>query len=326
MHFMKFECDEWINDDAINDCSYEAQGIWVKMMCFMNKSPLRGLLCKTNGEPYNVKTLAKKLGISHLKLKKRLNELELKGVFSRLKDEKYDQFLTKNDQFFKDYPLLNPTSYLGVIYSRRMVRQAEHYRKSVACGRKGGNPKLTEGVNPKEYRNKNLEYKKDILTDIERKSDTSDVSSRDDKSNIKNSETKKSKPKQSSPTKGACRIPEEWQPDDKSRAFGEELGLDVNWVAGEFRDYWRSATKNALKKDWQATFKNRCRAVYEKKLKENVSKPVESSVSRVSRWRKQLREQHEQSGNKNPIFGGGSLFSPKKTINVEGGLNNAILH
>lgn len=59
--------------------------------------------------------------------------------------------------------------------------------------------------------------------------------------------------------KGA-RLPSGWQPSAADSAFAEELGLNAQAVAEEFRDYWAGVPgSRGRKSDWPATWRNRCR-------------------------------------------------------------------
>jgi len=57
---------------------------------------------------------------------------------------------------------------------------------------------------------------------------------------------------------GATRLPNDFEPDPKSWDVMIEHfpWVDVKLETHKFRDYWASATRNALKKDWQAAWRN----------------------------------------------------------------------
>lgn len=56
------------------------------------------------------------------------------------------------------------------------------------------------------------------------------------------------------------RLPADWQPDADDRAFAEALGLDVEWVAGQFRDYWCDKPGAAgVRIRWHGTWRVWCR-------------------------------------------------------------------
>jgi uncharacterized protein YdaU (DUF1376 family) len=60
-----------------------------------------------------------------------------------------------------------------------------------------------------------------------------------------------------SPRRGT-RIPADWFPSADGVRFAEGLDVPQSEVS-RFRDHWLSATKNAVKKDWQAAWRNWCR-------------------------------------------------------------------
>ena len=69
--------------------------------------------------------------------------------------------------------------------------------------------------------------------------------------------------KPASPRSGATRIPEPFIVDAKMRAWaaGETPRVNVDAVTREFVDFWRAAVRDASKKDWIATWRNRMRRV-----------------------------------------------------------------
>jgi uncharacterized protein YdaU (DUF1376 family) len=56
------------------------------------------------------------------------------------------------------------------------------------------------------------------------------------------------------------RLSGDWQPSAADRAFAADHGLDPDFTAHEFRDYWTAVPgAKGRKTDWSATFRNRCR-------------------------------------------------------------------
>lgn len=118
---MKFYPSDWRADEALRSCSIGARGLWVEMMALMHVAePYGSLLVK--GRRPDKKQLASLAGISEKDCVALLMELEGMAVFARDDD--------------------------GTIYSRRMRRDAEKALVDKANGKRGGNPKITEGVNP----------------------------------------------------------------------------------------------------------------------------------------------------------------------------------
>lgn len=118
--WMKFYPADWQADPALRSCSLAARGLWIEMLCIMQKAEPVGRLT-INGNPPSTASLAVLTGSSVGVVVKGLRELETAGVFSREGD---------------------------VIFSRRMVRDEERTERDKANGSKGGNPRLKAGVNP----------------------------------------------------------------------------------------------------------------------------------------------------------------------------------
>jgi len=68
------------------------------------------------------------------------------------------------------------------------------------------------------------------------------------------------------PPRRGSRLPADWKPSLEARAFAQQLGLDVDAVADQFRDYWIArAGAGGVKLDWLATWRNWCRSTAERK-------------------------------------------------------------
>lgn len=57
-------------------------------------------------------------------------------------------------------------------------------------------------------------------------------------------------------------LPEDWQPDEKSRSFAKDHNVDADLAREEFSNYWLSEGRPMA--DWQATFRNRVLALEER--------------------------------------------------------------
>lgn len=119
--WMKFYPSDWQSDDALRSCSPASRGLWVEMLCVMHKAEPVGHLL-VNGKPPSPRVLAVLCGTTPKEMQKALDELAGAGVFS-LTDE-------------------------GVIFSRRMVRDAAKAEEDKANGAKGGHPALRRGLTP----------------------------------------------------------------------------------------------------------------------------------------------------------------------------------
>jgi hypothetical protein len=59
-------------------------------------------------------------------------------------------------------------------------------------------------------------------------------------------------------------LPDDWQPSPALLAWAQAARPDLSTqdfrvLTESFRDYWHSTTKNAKKRDWDATFRNHIR-------------------------------------------------------------------
>lgn len=92
--------------------------------------------------------------------------------------------------------------------------------------------------------------------------------------NIKNTKVKNTR---EGSTKGAHRLPQDWQPSEESIATMVEHfpWVDVKLETHKFKDYWQAATKNAMKKDWEAAYRNWIRRAAEwKKPEQTIARRV----------------------------------------------------
>lgn len=119
--FIKFFKSNWLSDTRLRMCSGEARALWIDLLCIMHDAEERGFLA-LGGVPFTAAQIARVLSMHHRKVDKLLMELGSNGVYSR--DER------------------------GVIYSRRMVRDHAKALQDQENGRKGGNPRIVQGVNP----------------------------------------------------------------------------------------------------------------------------------------------------------------------------------
>lgn len=135
-HWMKFYPADWQSDIELRSCSLAARGLWVELICIMQKADPRGYLL-VNGKKPTMALLAVLCGCSERDVSRYVAELEDAGVFSRDGG--------------------------GVIYSRRILRDIEKAATDKANGAKGGNPNLKGGVNPPDKPTHNGVDKAQIL-------------------------------------------------------------------------------------------------------------------------------------------------------------------
>lgn len=113
--WMKFYPADWRADEKLRMCSLAARGLWVEMLALMWRAQPIGHMT-VNGKAPTDAQLAALAGAPPDQIPDLIGELETAGVFSRTAQ--------------------------GVIYSRRMTRDAKKARISVKNGKAGGNPTL----------------------------------------------------------------------------------------------------------------------------------------------------------------------------------------
>lgn len=107
----KFFWSDYDADEGLRLCSLAAQGLWMRMLCLMARATPKGEL-RVGGKPCSVQDLARSVSESDVTVQHLLKELEDRGVYS--------------------------VTRVGVIFCRRMRKDAEISRKRAEAGRKGG--------------------------------------------------------------------------------------------------------------------------------------------------------------------------------------------
>ena len=113
--WFKFFPTSWRSDPGLRSCSAAARGLWNDVLCLMHESDPPGMLL-VNGRQVTNTLMATLFAMAEREVAKSLAELEAAGVFSR------------NEQ--------------GIVFSRKMVRDAARAARSKANGKSGGNPQL----------------------------------------------------------------------------------------------------------------------------------------------------------------------------------------
>jgi hypothetical protein len=119
--WLKWYPADWRADPRLRMCSLAARGLWIEMLGFMHEAESYGYLLIAGIAP-SPEEIAVLVGAPAPLVRKALEELETRGVYSRDDD--------------------------GVIYSRRMVRDKAKADVDRANGKRGGNPLLSDEVNP----------------------------------------------------------------------------------------------------------------------------------------------------------------------------------
>lgn len=113
----QFYPGDWKRDAGVQSLSFEERGVWFEMMLLMFESAERGKLVFGSGTPMPEDAVARSLGLDR---------------------QRYVQILRK----LLDYGVASKEEETGIIFCRRMVRDAELSRKRAECGKLGGNPNL----------------------------------------------------------------------------------------------------------------------------------------------------------------------------------------
>ncbi len=58
----KWYWDDWMSDEGVRLCSYAARGLWQDMLCLMARADPTGFLMRSDGEPFDVTSLARRTG------------------------------------------------------------------------------------------------------------------------------------------------------------------------------------------------------------------------------------------------------------------------
>lgn len=114
--WMKFYPSDWRGNPLLATCSLAARGLLTEMMCLMHAADPYGHLLINGSAPSDAELTRLVRATSVTELRRVRQELVDHGVLSLTAD--------------------------GVLYSRRMVRDAATAAKKRADGKKGGNPRL----------------------------------------------------------------------------------------------------------------------------------------------------------------------------------------
>lgn len=125
--WLKFYPADWRADPRLRMCSLAARGLWIDLISYMHEGEPYGHFT-IDGVMPEVADIASLIGRPVAEVRRALDELEARQVFSRTED--------------------------GVIYSRRMVRDNARDERDRKNGKGGGNPNLKRedkrGVNPQD--------------------------------------------------------------------------------------------------------------------------------------------------------------------------------
>jgi uncharacterized phage protein (TIGR02220 family) len=81
-----FYPDDWLTDAGLIISEPEERGVWIDMLCFMFKSPIRGAMLNPDGSQMTVVQMAKLLRVPEKQMAKIMANLLANGVARRLED------------------------------------------------------------------------------------------------------------------------------------------------------------------------------------------------------------------------------------------------
>jgi hypothetical protein len=221
-----FFWNDWDNDPELRLCSLAAQGFWMRCLCIAARQLPKGYVA-SEGRPLTSTDLARVAGCSEQEAESLMAELLSKGVATRDR--------------------------AGRIYNRRMVSRAKVSAERSKAGKEGA--AVTNGNNRRARVLPRQELGKEVGKHTGKNSATSILPDIHLGGAVADAPAK---------TRGH-RLPEDWQPSPEDRSFAVSLGLDPDWVAPKFRDYWHSKPGQAgVKLDWSKTFRNWCRSEAER--------------------------------------------------------------
>jgi len=121
MPWFMFYSGDWLTDPDLRRCSSAARGVWIDMLCLMDKCEERGALV-TGGQPWAQEDVCAAIGGDPSVTLSCVVELLAKGVVQR----RYD----------------------GALYSRRMFHDEQVRQERAKAGRKGGRPRKQNESKP----------------------------------------------------------------------------------------------------------------------------------------------------------------------------------
>ncbi len=246
--WLKFFPGDYFRDPGVRSVCLAARGLWMDMLCLMHQSPKSGYLQHPSGLPISPIQLARMVGGFPDEIASLLQELADSGVYSRGED--------------------------GVIYCRRMAKDAAKREKCSKAGQSGGgNPNLKKMDGPL----------KDTFKGDSKGEDKGDFALNNQKSEVRSQKSEKdiSEAKASSSAPSAAGVkkfspsaidelyqayPRKKQPVDARKAIVKALGIiakrgveePVEWLKGRVQAYaLTSAGEDQQFTPYPATWFNR---------------------------------------------------------------------
>lgn len=122
--------NDWLASADLGACSLAAQGLWLRLLCFMFVSPKRGVLLQSNGHKMDNKILAKLCGETEQVISSLIGELEVMGVIS------FFEGSISNRRMLRDEEVSHLRSEAGI--KGMSKRWGKKYNKTITrCNNKG---------------------------------------------------------------------------------------------------------------------------------------------------------------------------------------------
>lgn len=226
----KFWWQDYERDPALRSCSLSAQGLWMRMLCFMHEGEPYGHLTVNNRAP-DTKRLAAMIGKSEREVSGGVAELEEAGVFSR--------------------------NEAGIIYSRRLVRDKEVSDEGREYGSRGGNPSLKPAKTPMVNGGGN---QGGLTPQITEGLNLQEAEAEERKKNPPKPPLPGGAEPQAARSKTRIAktiLPSNWSPGEDERGYAISQGVDPDATALDFRDYWAGHGKPMA--NWSLTWQRWCR-------------------------------------------------------------------
>ncbi len=135
--WFKFFRGDWRSDPGLRLCSAAARGVWIEVICLLYDGNPCGTLTSTKGEPLTPEQVARSCSLMTDEVVAGLAELEANDVFARAFAKANS---LANAPFCQSVLDENGAERLlpdGVIFSRKIVRDAQLSEKRSSAGRQG---------------------------------------------------------------------------------------------------------------------------------------------------------------------------------------------
>jgi hypothetical protein len=146
---MQFYPDDWLSEPGLRAATPEVRGVWIDLLCYMWKSPERGVLLLPDGSVPTAEVIQKLCGLTPKKWTRIETALIQLGIASRRQPD-------------------------GALCCRRMVREAEAEKRKSELGRRAVSARWNIKETQKQY-GSDTESAKNCDTEAIRKSHETEI-------------------------------------------------------------------------------------------------------------------------------------------------------